>query len=217
MSVVIIGGTGNLGFGIGYRLAMAGETVVIGSRQKEKADEAAVRMNEMTGNTNASGMANEDAVKAGDIIFLTVPSSGRIPTLETIKPFMKGKTIVDCTVPLAFKPLRHESPAEGSNAEQTKAILGDDVTVTAGFHTVSAVVLSDPEKEVYGDTIILGETPESRKPVMALAEKIGLHPYDGGLLLHARTLEGLTPLLISMGNRYKKKDLGVTITGMENQ
>ena len=45
MSVVIIGGTGNLGFGIGYRLAMAGETVVIGSRQKEKADEAAVRMN----------------------------------------------------------------------------------------------------------------------------------------------------------------------------
>lgn len=214
MAIVIVGGTGNLGFGIGYRLAKAGETVVIGSRSKEKADEAAARMNEMTGNTNASGMANPDAVQAGDIVILAVPSAGRIPTLESIKANMEGRILVDATIPIAFNPLRHETPAEGSNAQQSKALLGENVKVTAGFHTVSAAMLEDPEKEVHGDTIILGEDAESRQAVMAVAEKIGLRAFDGGSLIHARTIEGLTPMIIGMNKRYKRGHIGIQLTGI---
>lgn len=214
MAIVIVGGTGNLGFGIGYRLAMAGEDIVIGSRQQEKAQEAADRMNEMTGKGNASGLANENAVQAGDIVILAVPSAGRLGTLDTIKPYMAGKIIVDATIPLAFQPLRHETPAEGSNAEQTKAILGEDVKVTAGFHTVSAAMLENPEKEVHGDTIILGEDAESRAAIVALAEKIGLRAFDGGSLLHARTVEGLTPMIIGMNKRYKRGHIGISLTGI---
>ena len=214
MSIVIVGGTGNLGFGIGYRLSKAGETVIIGSRNKEKAEEAAARMNEMSGMPNACGMANQDAVQAGEMVILAVPSAGRIPTLEAVKPFMQGKIVVDATIPIAFNPLRHETPAEGSNAQQTKAILGDDVKVTAGFHTVSAAMLEDPQKEVHGDTIILGDNEESRRAVMEVAEKIGLRAFDGGGLIHARTVEGLTPMIIGMNKRYKRGHIGIQLTGI---
>ena len=214
MAVVIVGGTGNLGFGIGYRLAKAGEEIVIGSRQKEKAQDAAERINQMTNSSLASGEANEDAVQKGNVVILAVPNAGRHPLLEQLKPFVKGKIVVDATIPLAFKPLRHETPKEGSNALETKAVFGDEVRVTAGFHTVSAAMLEDPEKTVHGDTIILGEDEEARQTVISLAEKIGLRAFDGGSLLHARTVEGLTPMIIGMNKRYKRGHIGISLTGI---
>ena len=91
MNIVIVGGTGDLGFGLGYRWAKAGHQIVIGSRQKERAEEAAGRINEMTGRQNARGLANEDAVQAGDIVVLAVPDAARAAVLELIKPLVQGK------------------------------------------------------------------------------------------------------------------------------
>lgn len=47
--IAIIGGTGDQGFGLSLRLAKAGEHVIIGSREKPKAEDAARRVKEILG------------------------------------------------------------------------------------------------------------------------------------------------------------------------
>ncbi len=214
MAIVIVGGPGDLGFGLAYRWAKAGLEVVIGSREAEKAQKAAETLNVMTGTEKASGMKNQDAVKLGELIVLAVPDAARLGTLETLGELMQGKMVLDVTIPLRFGPLRYEAPPQGSNAEQSQAILGEAVRVVAGFHTVSAAMLADPEKEVHGDVIILGNDEPSRSVVIGLAETIGLRAFDGGTLLHARTVEGLTPLIIGMNKRYKRGHIGIGLTGI---
>lgn len=214
MNIVIVGGTGDLGFGLGYRWAKAGHQIVIGSRQKERAMEAAGRINEMTGTQNAKGLANEDAVLEGDIVVLAVPDAARAAVLELIKPLVQGKTVVDVTIPLRFNPLRYEAPEEGSNAQQTQAVLGEGVKVVAAFHTVSAAMLENPEKEVKGDALIMGGDEEAKNTLIGLADDIGLRGFDAGSLLNARTVEGLTPMIIGMNKRYKRGHIGIALTGI---
>ena len=43
MKIAVIGGTGDMGYGIALRLGMAGHSVVIGSRDEARAQEAAQR------------------------------------------------------------------------------------------------------------------------------------------------------------------------------
>lgn len=214
MNIVIVGGTGDLGFGLGYRWAKAGHQIFVGSRQKERAIAAANRINEMTGTQNAKGLANEDVVSEGDIIVLAVPDSARAAVLELMKPLVHGKIVVDVTIPLRFNPLRYEAPAEGSNAQQTQVVLGEDVKVVAAFHTVSAAMLENPEKEVEGDALIMGGDKEAKNTLIGLAHDIGLRGFDAGSLLNARTVEGLTPMIIGMNKRYKRGHIGIALTGI---
>lgn len=214
MTIVIVGGTGDLGFGLAYRWAKAGLEIVIGSREASKAERAAAELNQMTGGSNVKGMCNQDAVHKGELVVLAVPDSARASTFEVLAPLLSGKIVLDVTIPLRFNPLRYEAPPEGSNAEQTQSVLGETVKVVSGFHTVSAAMLSNPEKEIHGDVIILSNDPESLSLVLGLAEKIGLRAFDGGTLRHARTVEGLTPMIIGMNKRYKRGHIGICLTGI---
>ena len=214
MAIVIVGGTGDLGFGLAYRWAKAGLEVVIGSREAAKAEKAAAELNQMAGGSHVKGMCNQDAVREGELVVLAIPDAARGGTFEALAPLLSGKMVLDVTIPLRFNPLRYEAPPEGSNAEQTQAGLGEAAKVVCGFHTVSAAMLADPEKEIHGDVIILGNDAESRTFVLGLAEKIGLRAFDGGPLRHARTVEGLTPMIIGMNKRYKRGHIGVCLTGI---
>lgn len=214
MAIVIVGGTGDLGFGLGYRLAKAGEEVVIGSRSAEKAQKAAMEINAMTGQTLARGMANPEAIVQGGLVVLSVPNAARLDTLHGLMPAIADKTVLDVTIPLRFGPLRYEAPPEGSNAQQTLAVLGENGRVVSGFHTVSAKMMGDPEKTLHGDVIILSNHQESLDYVIGLAQKIGLRAFDGGSLSNARTIEGLTPMLIGMNKRYKRGHIGIGLTGI---
>lgn len=214
MAIVIVGGTGDLGFGLAYRWAKAGLDIVIGSREAAKAEKAAAELKRMTGGSKVQGMRNQEAVCRGDLVVLAIPDAARASTFEVLAPLLTGKIVLDVTIPLRFSPLRYEAPPEGSNAEQTQSILGESAKVVCGFHTVSAAMLADPEKEIHGDVIILGDDQESRAVVLGLAEKIGLRAFDGGPLRHARTVEGLTPLIIGMNKRYKRGHIGICLTGI---
>lgn len=214
MAIVIVGGTGDLGFGLAYRWAKAGLDIVIGSREAAKAENAAAELNRMTGSSKIRGMRNQEAVCRGDLVVLAIPDAARASTFEVLTPLLSGKIVLDVTIPLRFGPLRYEAPPEGSNAEQTQSILGESAKVVCGFHTVSAAMLANPEKEIHGDVIILSDDQESRSLVLGLAEKIGLRAFDGGSLRHARTVEGLTPMIIGMNKRYKRGHIGICLTGI---
>ena len=144
--IAIVGGTGPEGSGLAQRWARAGESVVIGSRDDERAKAAAAKIAETTGALgNVEGVENSVAVKMCDIVVLTVPFAGQAELLKQMKPaFRPGTVLIDATVPLAAavggRPTRLLGVWQGSAAEQAQEIVGKNVVVAAAFHSLSATV-----------------------------------------------------------------------------
>ena len=91
------------GLGLALRWARAGESVVVGSRDGERARAAAAQIAEKAGPLGSvEGVENSVAVKMCDTVVLTVPFAGQAELLKQLKPsFRQGTVLIDATVPLA--------------------------------------------------------------------------------------------------------------------
>jgi NADPH-dependent F420 reductase len=222
MDVAVIGGTGEEGFGLSLRLGRAGHHVVIGSRSEEKgAGRAADARGILGEGADVSGTTNEAATAACGVVFVTVPFAGQADIYRAIKPAVRPGTIVcDATSPLATaiggRAWHVVRPWHGSAAEQAVAILGDDVRMTAGFHTISGDALQAVDVPMDTDVLVCGDDPEAKATVGGLVDQIpNLRWVDCGLLSQARIAETLTALLISINRTYKVHDSGFRITGRD--
>jgi 8-hydroxy-5-deazaflavin:NADPH oxidoreductase len=206
--IAIIGGTGNLGSALAWRLARAGRDVVIGSRTVEAAVAKATELGH-----GLTGMVNADAAAAADVVIITVPFSAQASTLEDIKPYVAGKIVLDTTVPLVPpKVMRVQLPPEGSAAVKAAAILGEGVRVVSGFHNVAAHKLAQ-DVDVDCDILVFGDEKAARAEVVALADAIGLRGIHGGALANAAAAEAMTSLLIFINKHYQVDGAGIRITG----
>lgn len=216
-TVAVLGGTGDQGRGLARRLALAGNTVVLGSRSAERAQKAAAELVEAESTTiDVRGLDNAAAAAEGDIVVVAVPWEGHRELLEGLVEPLAGKIVVDCVNPLGFDgrgPFPLEVP-EGSAAQQAEQVLVDS-RVTAAFHHVSARLLLDPEvAEVDLDVLVLGEDRAATDVVRALADRIpGVRGVFGGRLRNAPQVEALTANLIAVNRRYKTH-AGIRITGL---
>lgn len=204
----VIGGTGNLGAAIAWRLARAGQKVLIGSRKAEAAQEKAAELGH-----GLVGMANADAAAQADLVIVTVPFSAQEATLTDIRPHVAGKIVVDTTVPLVPpKVMRVQLPAEGSAAARAQALLGDGVTMVSGFHNVAAHKLAQ-DIDVGCDVLVFGDDKAARAQVVALADAMGLRGLHAGALVNSAAAEAMTSILIFMNKTYKVDGAGIRITG----
>ena len=197
----MLGGTGDQGRGLAYRLGRAGHPVLIGSRSAERAEAAAASLG-----TSARGMANADVAREADLVIVAVPWDGHRDLLASLAGPLAGKIVIDCVNPLGFDQ-RGAYPlpvAEGSAAEQAAAVLPGSRVVGA-FHHVSAVVLLDPEvASVDLDVLVLGDDREATSLVQALAARIpGVRGIYAGRLRNCGQVEALTANLVSINRRYK--------------
>lgn len=213
MKIAIIGGTGDMGYGLGLRLAKAGHEIVIGSRTAERAEEAARAACEAVGVGNITGADNAAAASGAELVVISVPAAGHRATVEGLRGILSEKCVLDITVPLAFKPLRYAPPAEGSNAQETAAILGEGCRVAAGFHTISATLLTDLESPIEANALVVGNDAELKEKILALGREMGITAYDAGTLTLACALESQTPMLIGMNKRYGSKHIGFKLVG----
>lgn len=213
MKIAIVGGTGDMGFGLALRLAYAGHEIVLGSRTRKKAEEAAESALSKVPGTSIIGLENAEAVKTADLVVISVPSAGHRSTIEELKGILEDKPILDITVPLAFKPIRYEPPKAGSNAQETAEILGENCRVAAGFHSVSAALLADVTEKVAADSLIVSNDKELKEMILELSSQIGITAYDAGGLQLASSVESQTPMLIGMNKRYKSKHIGFQLIG----
>ncbi|MFQ6090694.1 MAG: NADPH-dependent F420 reductase [Candidatus Bipolaricaulia bacterium] len=219
--IAIIGGTGRQGFGLALRLVQSGAEVIIGSRNEKKArrraQELVERFNlqEAQAEESVSGLANRAAAKEADIVFMTVPYPAGKEIARSLKDVLKGKVLVDSSVPLkSFKPPEVEMPPEGSAAEEIQALLGDEVKVVGAFKTISAHALSNLEHRITSDVLICGDDQEAKDGVREICEGLGLRAFDAGGLRSARAIERLSALLIGLNQRYKRKAIGIRLTGV---
>ncbi|MFI0819043.1 NADPH-dependent F420 reductase [Streptomyces sp. NPDC021098] len=202
--VGVLGGTGDQGRGLAYRLARAGQKVIIGSRAAERARTAAEELG--GAELGIEGADNAECSRRSDIVIVAVPWEGHGKTLESLREELSGKLVIDCVNPLGFdkKGAYALKPEEGSAAEQAAALLPDS-RVTAAFHHLSAVLLQDPEiAEIDTDVMVLGESRADTDLVQALAARIpGMRGVFAGRLRNAHQVESLVANLISVNRRYK--------------
>ncbi|UGY91071.1 NADPH-dependent F420 reductase [Streptomyces gobiensis] len=207
--VGVLGGTGDQGRGLAYRLAKAGQKVIIGSRAAERAQTAADELGH-----GVEGAGNSECARRSDVVIVAVPWDGHAKTLEGLRAELAGKLVVDCVNPLGFdkKGAYALKPAEGSAAEQAAALLPES-RVTAAFHHLSAVLLQDPAIEkIDTDVMVLGEARADCEIVQALAGRIpGMRGVFSGRLRNAHQVESLVANLISVNRRYRAH-AGVRLT-----
>ena len=217
--VSIIGGTGALGLGLAMRLGREGVPIVIGSRDAERAEQAAGRARDEVPDGSFEGLENGPAAERSDLVFLTVPFRSQSETLTNLKQHLReGQVLVDATVPLAAavsgRATRTLGVWQGSAAQQAQEMVPDGVRVVSALHTVSAEMLRDLGHELDEDVLVCGDRKADKEPVMELIARIpGLRPVDAGRLESARIVETLTALLIGINARYKTH-AGIRITGL---
>jgi 8-hydroxy-5-deazaflavin:NADPH oxidoreductase len=216
----ILGGTGPEGSGLAARWAAAGEHIVIGSRDAQRATETAKLLRARLGPTaKIEGTDNASVVAQCDVIVLTVPYSGQAALLRQLKPCWKaGQIVIDTTVPLAAAvggaPSRMLGVWQGSAAQQTRDLVPATVAVAAAFHNVSAELLSH-DGPVDSDILVCSDDENAKQIASELAAKIpGARPLNGGKLENARIAESLTALLIGLNVRYKVHTAGIRFTGL---
>jgi 8-hydroxy-5-deazaflavin:NADPH oxidoreductase len=213
----VIGGTGQQGLGLALRWAAAGIPIIIGSRSRARAEAAADRVRAAAPQERSSaveGKDNIEAARAAEVVVVTVPASAHSETLEAIAPAVAGKILVDVTVPLAKNPSYAVHLPEGSAAEAAQRFLGPVVKVVGAFHTVPAALLQDLSRPVDCDVLVCGEDAAAKARIIELAGAFGARALDVGALRQAHTLERLTALLIGLGRKMGRHELGVRITGL---
>ena len=97
-----IGGTGPEGRGLALRFALAGEEVLIGSRDVTRAQDAADSVREIAPSISIGGGLNADVATKSDTVVVAVPYAAQKPTLESLTEELRGKLIVNVVAPLAF-------------------------------------------------------------------------------------------------------------------
>jgi len=227
VKIAVIGGTGDLGFGLALRWALAGAQVLIGSRDEKKAQDAAERLKEKlkadasrpAQDILVSGFENTQACAQASVVVLAVPFTGQAGILKSIKDSLKNAILVDTTVPLAAtvggRASRMLTVWQGSAAQQARELVPAPTPVVAAFHSLSAEALQDLSLTPDCDILVCGDDKPAKETLFSLVKLIpGLRPIDAGPLEMARIVESITALLISLNGRYKTHHSGIRITGI---
>lgn len=221
--IAVLGGTGPEGFGLALRWARAGEAVIIGSREAQRAQQAADKIKQAVPNARITGQENLTACGSTDLVVLTIPFQGHAALLKQLKPVLRtGTIVIDATVPLAAsvggRASRTLGVWQGSAAQQAAELVPEEVSVVAAFHNVSADLLNNigrsGDAPLDCDVIVCSDDPDAAQLTRELAAKIpGVRAIDGGRLENARIVEQITALLIGLNIRHKGH-AGIRITGL---
>jgi 8-hydroxy-5-deazaflavin:NADPH oxidoreductase len=212
-TLAILGGTGQQGGALARRWAKAGHAIVIGSRDKARAEAAARELAARVPGARVSGTDLPSAAKAGEIVIISVPYAAHRATLEAVKDAVQGKIVVDVTVPLVPpRVARVQLPPEGAAAVAAQTVLGPGVKVVSAFQNVAAHLL-DEDGEVACDVLVCGDDKDARAAVVSLAREAGLRAFHAGALANSAAAEALTSVLIFLNGRYRATT-GVRLTGL---
>ena len=204
MRIAVVGGTGDFGLALAQRLVVAGEAVVIGSRDADRARAKAAEV-------GADGAANEDAVRDADLVVLAVKAEAALPTADSLAAAIGDTPVLSVASELRFtKQGVFPTADERSIAERMQDLLR--APVAAGLHSLAAASLAHGKAE--GDALVCGDDDRAKELSLALAAKVvSGRALDAGPLASARALEGMTAVIVNLNRRYKGH-AGVRIVGL---
>lgn len=214
MNIAILGGTGKEGAGLAVRWAKLGHSIVIGSRDAERARSKAAELRDVAHAIPIVGHTNREAAALGEVVVVALPANGLANTLPEVREACRGKVVVSTVVPLTFGgPRLFTPPAAGSSAEEVQALL-PEARVVGAFHHIAAHELAETDHPIECDLLLCGQDAAAKETVGQLGRSMGLRALDVGALSNAGPLEGITAVLATVNRRYKLKNSGIKITGL---
>jgi len=206
MRIGILGGTGPAGRGLAVRLAAAGDDVVIGSRDAERAAGVATGLVEAwPGRALAvAGASNEDCA-AADLVVVATPWEGVVSTVKPLAGALAGKVVVSMANALVKEGREFLAliPPRGSVAATLQAALPKSL-VSASFHHLPASEMEKLDVAMAADVLVCSDHPEASEATVALVDRIeGLRGIDAGSMSQAAAIEAFTAVLITVNIRHK--------------
>ncbi len=189
MGTISIIGSGSMAAAIGGRIAKAGHTVEVVSRDPAKARELADQL-EAGATTGTYG-----AAPAGDIVILAVPYSSAASAVADYGNALDGKVIIDISNPVAHDLSGLVTPSGSSGAQEIAKGAPAGAHVVKAFNTLFGHVLAKGGRL---DAFIAADDPEAKAHVSTFLESLGLRSLDVGGLHMAQTLEALGLLMIGL-------------------
>jgi NADPH-dependent F420 reductase len=204
MRVAVVGGTGDFGANLAARLVDAGQDVVVGSRDAERARTTAAEF-------GAAGATNADAVSGAELVVLAVKADAALATAGELADAIGSTPVLSVASALRFtKAGVFPGDDDRSLAERTQELLAGPVV--AGLHSLAAATLAGGKAE--GDALVCGDDAEAKQLALELASHvISGRALDAGPLASARALEGLTAVIVNLNKRYRIH-AGVRVTGL---
>jgi NADPH-dependent F420 reductase len=205
VKVAVVGGTGDFGLVLVQRLAEAGDHVVVGSRDADRARAKAAEAGA------AGGAANADAVCSVDLVVLAVKAEAALPTASELASAIGSTPVLSVASELRFtKAGVHPAQERRSIAERMQEVLQGPVA--AGLHSLAASSLTGGKAD--GDALVCGDDAPAKDLALELAAKIvSGRALDAGPLSSARALEGMTAVIVNLNRRYKGH-AGIRIVGL---
>ena len=204
MKVAVVGGTGSFGQAVARRLIAAGIEVVVGSRDAERAREAAAPL-------GAAGATNQEAVRSVDLVVLAVKADAAVETARELRAAIGSTPVLSVAAELSFGPGGVKPTAEATSiAQRIQDEL--DAPVIAGLHSLAAASLA--EQALDEDALLCGDDADAKSLALELAAKLVTgRAVDAGPLASARALEGMTAVIVNVNKRYQAH-AGLRVTGL---
>jgi NADPH-dependent F420 reductase len=205
VKVAVLGGTGDFGLALAKRLVAVGDDVVIGSRDEQRAREAAEQI-------GSRGAVNEEALRGADLVVLAVKADAALATAQALAGPLGDRPVLSVASELRVtKAGAFPRDDNRSIAERTQDLVGGPVV--AGLHSLAASNLGGDEPPDQ-DALVCGDDADAKQLALELAEKVVAgRALDAGPLASARALEGLTAVIVNLNRRYKAH-AGVRVTGI---
>ncbi len=204
MKVAVVGGTGSFGTAVAQRLVAAGVEVVIGSRDAERARDAAAPL-------GAEGATNEDAVRGVDLVLLAVKAGAAVDTARALAGTIGSTPVLSVAAELSFGPGGVKPTEEATSiAQRIQDVV--EAPVVAGLHSLAAASLADAPPDE--DALVCGDDADAKALALELAARlVSGRAVDAGPLASARALEGMTAVIVNVNKRYKAH-AGLRVTGL---
>jgi NADPH-dependent F420 reductase len=223
MKIGIIGGTGGMGEGFALRWGF-NHDVLIGSRDKQKAEKAAedalsniksVYADKVKG--TISGNDNISIARDSEVLILSIPYDNIYGTCKDISNAISENCIVvSPIVPMGrndngFYYVPMEEGKKSAGALVAENLPGCNKVVSA-FHTISEIKLRDLKNPMNIDTFVCTDNKESLSTVNGLIGEIeGLRSIYLGSLSLSYQAEVITPMILNASKQNKLKHPGIKL------
>src|SRR5206468_2696426 len=117
------------------------------------------------------GMSNSDAARWCDAAIVSVPYDGHDSLFQNLKDALRGKIIIDATVPIDPENIFQIKTVSGKSAAEETAAIVSGANVFAAFQTISHRVLR--QTEVSHDVLVAGGST-GKAEVLDLIRSMGL-------------------------------------------
>lgn len=190
-------GTGRMGERLAAMFALAGRTVVLGSRTPARAQDIVRRL----AIPGLVAGCYEEAASAEAVLPAIFLRDELVPHLASVRHQLDGKLLIDINNPFNEDYSDFLTPWDSSGAEVLQSKF-PDARIVGAFKNVFWEVFDQPLFDgTPSDVLIVGDDEEAKAKFLELVEGTPFRYLDAGPLRNARTVERLTLLTGRLGRQ----------------